>query len=106
MSALLVAAVVHIDGAGRPCSISPLDENELLNAVDSLQRHLAPMGIRVSLSTSRRREDGDGRPQRDLVHFNGVELAEILDQPGPDAPIDSAMLLRAGLAAVEEGARN
>lgn len=101
MGTLLVKAVVHVDGSGSPCSPRRLDETELLNAVDSLQRHLSARGIRVSLSTSREQvPDGADAPARDLVYINGTEMGEMPDRGA--CPLDSSTILHAGLAAASE----
>lgn|GEM_PF-4823277 len=101
MGALLVSAVLHVDGSGRPCSSHPLSESELLNALDSLQRHLSPTGIRVSLSTRRVTvEHNAPAPDRDRVFFNGKEIAEL--DAAAEGGIDSQSLLKAGLEAASQ----
>jgi hypothetical protein len=102
MDSLLVSAVIHVDGSGAPCALQPLDEGELLNAVDTLQRHLAAGGVRVSLSTRRVRMDDDmDRPDRDTLTFNGIDAAALLSGKSGDTRLDAAAMLEAGLAAAE-----
>lgn len=96
-----MSAVIHVDASGAQCALQPLCEMELLNAVDTLQRHLAPSGIRVSLSTRRTRAADDAAPPaRDLVTFNGIEAADLLEGSVGGRGLDSSKLLEAGLAAV------
>lgn len=103
MGALLVNAVMHMDGSGRPCSARPISEHDLLNAVDSLQRHLSPMGVRVSLSTRRETVDPSSEVlQRDLLYMNGTEIAELLAPEDLERGLDPGLILHAGLAAASD----
>ncbi len=103
MGTLLVNAVLHVDRSGRQCARLALSESEILNAVDSLQRHLSPMGIRVNLTTRRvALEESDKEPARDLVHINGTEIAELLSEDELSNGMDARLLLHAGLAAASD----
>ena len=103
LGALLVNAVIHVDGSGRSCAVHPFSERDLLNAVDSLQRHLSPMGVRVSFST-RRETVGTASeiPERDLVYINGTEIAELIAPGDLEEGLDAVMMLHAGLAAASD----
>lgn len=103
MGALLVNAVLHVDGSGRPCSAHPIAETDLLNAVDSLQRHLSSMGVRVSLSTRRETVESSSQvPQRDRLYMNGTEIAELLAPTDLEGGLDAGLILHAGLAAASD----
>ena len=103
MGALLVNAVIHVDGSSRPCARRELSEDDLLNAVDSLQRHLSPMGVRVSLSTKRETiESCSEIPERDLLYLNGIEIAELLAPGDLERGLDAGLILHAGLAAASD----